>query len=178
MKPLVAAFAAGVMFAPPASADIPVPASPAQFYSSVSAEQVMELLAASGAKEIRHMGLLDGKVAVWAETPVGPIEVEFAQCHEAPNPCAYIIKSRYRLLSLTQAQLNAFNARDGALFFAYQIRETKDVVLVYPVAVRKGLSREYILSSFGMLNTMNEMFEDFAARNWRIKPEQFRHHVE
>jgi hypothetical protein len=29
-----------------------------------------------------------------------------------------------------------------------------------------------------MLNTMNEMFEDFATRNWRIKPEQFRHHVE
>jgi hypothetical protein len=178
MKRPVYACAVVVLLSVPARADIPVPAPPAQFYKSVSAEQVMELLAASGAKEIRRMGMFDGKYAVWAETPVGPIEVEFAQCHEAPNPCGYIIKSRYRLLPLTPVQLNAFNARDGALFFAYQIAGTKDVVLIYPVAVRKGLSREYILSSFGMLNTMNEMFEDFATRNWRIKPEQFRHHVE
>jgi hypothetical protein len=177
MKRLIPVFTV-LLLSLPARADIPVPAPPAQFYKSVSAEQVMELLAASGAKEIRRMGMFDGRYAVWAETPVGPIEVEFAQCHEAPNPCGYIIKSRYRLLPLTTAQLNQFNARDGALFFAYRIGETKDVVLVYPVAVRTGLSREYILSSFGMLNTMNEMFEDYATRNWRIKPEQFRHHVE
>ena len=178
MKAVLAALAISVALALPARADIPVPAPPAQFYKSVTAEQMMELLAASGAREVRRMGMFDGKYAVWAETPVGPIEVEFAQCHEAPNPCGYIIKSRYRLLALTQVQLNTFNARDGALFFAYRVAETKDVVLVYPVAVRKGLSREYILSSLGMLGAMNEVFEDFAMRNWRIKREQFRHHVE
>src|SRR6185295_9267085 len=174
----IAAVAVIVCIAPAALADIPVPAPPAQFYKSVTAEQMMELLAASGAKDVRRMGMFDGKFAVWAETPVGPVEVEFAQCHEAPNPCGYILKSRYRNLALTPVQLNKFNARDGALFFAYRVEEAKDVVLEYPVAVRAGLSREYILSSFGMLGAMNDVFEDFAIRTWRMKPEQFRHHVE
>ena len=174
----IAAVAVIVCIAPAALADIPVPAPPAQFYKSVTAEQMMELLAASGAKDVRRMGMFDGKFAVWAETPVGPVEVEFAQCHEAPNPCGYILKSCYRNLALTPVQLNKFNARDGALFFAYRVEETKDVVLEYPVAVRAGLSREYILSSFGLMQGVSEVFENFVVTKLHFKPEQLYHHAE
>lgn len=173
----VAAVAAMVCIASEAHADIPVPAPPSPFYKAITPEQMMELLTASKAREVRLIGGADGKNEVWAETPIGPVEVGFLECHEAPNPCGYILMMRYRNLPLTPAQLAMFNRQAG---FAYAFREegSRDIVIGYPVAIRSGLPRKYILSSFGLMQGLSEVFENFVVTKLHFKPEQLYHHAE
>lgn len=166
-----------VAFAARAFADVPVPAPPAPFYKSVSPEQMMELLKSQGATEVRRISTIENEFFVWAETPVGPIEVAFSQCHEAPNPCGYIIMSRYRNLPLTAAQMAQFNGRPD-LTYVFREKGSKDVLLAFPVAVRTGLPREYVLSSFGMLAGMTEVFEDWLMKTLHYKSGQIYHHAE
>ena len=57
---------------------------------------MMELMKASGATAVRNMGTADGTF-VRAETPMGPIDVGFADCAEGPNPCGYILTKPYSI---------------------------------------------------------------------------------
>lgn len=173
----IAALAAGVLFASTALADVPVPAPPSPFYKSITPEQMMELLTASKAREVRLIGTADGTNYVWAETPIGPVEVGFMQCHEAPNPCGYILMMRYRNLPLTPAQLALFN-REAGFAYAFRQRDSRDIVIGYPVAIRSGLPREYILSSFGLMQGLSEVFENFVVTKLHFKPGQLYHHAE
>ena len=74
-------------------------------------------------------------------------------------------------LALTPAQLDRFNAR-GGLSYVYRVPGMKTVILAYPVAVRNGPTREYILSTFGLMQGLTEVFEDFLVRELHIKPEK------
>jgi hypothetical protein len=135
-------------------------AAPA-LYRAMSPQQMRELLSSAGATNVREQQI-NGKSGLHADTPAGPIEVGFLECHEQPNPCGYILLKRYRNLTLSPGNMQEFNRTNG---FAYLFRETgtNDVMLAYPVAMRTGLSRDYIVSSFGLLTGVSEVFEQFAS---------------
>lgn len=172
MKVRFAALAAGIVLCAGAAAAAEPP-----IYKSVSLEQMSELLKSQGATEIHRINS-HGRTYVAAEAPVvGAIEVAFSECHEAPNPCGYILMSRYRNLPLTDAQLAQYNSRPD-LAYVFREKGSRDVMLAFPVAVRTGLTREYIVSSFGFVSGMTEVFENWLIETLHYKPEQIYHHAE
>jgi hypothetical protein len=146
--------------------------APPILYSSISPAEFESILEQHGAKvwrvrgearEIVHVRLLDAE----------DFQVRYWGCEEARPPawvCAYSIDKVYRNLHLKPAQANEIN-RGLALGRVYVLtsnqgsRKRGDAVLDHTVSLGKGVTRDYILGSFGeMLQGIEDHFESGLDR--------------